>query len=302
MTNRFRAAAAALSLVAVAGLASACGSDDSGDSAGGGSGGSSTKLTVGMSFPYEPWQVGDGTTQKDGIEPELLAAIGKKAGIEFDIENVDFAGIVTGTQSGKYDLAVSGLGVYGARLKALNFVPDAKTGYTMMSRAEDAGKYTKLADLCGQKVAVGTGTKSLTDAYSANGDSSQGDASDPSFGVCKDNPIQLDVVDDNGVLLSVQTGKDVAGLATIQTLESFANKAANKGKYYVADPYNNVYFGIGIPKDQTELADKIIAAEKSVIEDGTYDEIMEKYKSYFGSEDLFEASKITADDVKLITE
>jgi polar amino acid transport system substrate-binding protein len=287
MQLRHSATLLAVSLVAVAGL-TACSSADGSSASGDDS--SSKTLTVGMSWPYEPWQVGDGTDTTQGIEPELLAAIGEKAGYTMDIKNVDFTGIITGTQSGKYDLAVSGLGIYGDRLKALNFIPDAKTGYTMLINAADAATYTTLTDLCGVTVSVGNGTKSATDVEVANG-TKDDDGSDWA-GACKDNPIQFTAFDDQaGQDLSMQTGKVKAELLTQQVAQSLADKSA--GAYVVAEPYSFVNFGIGLTKDNTKLGDELVAAFKEVIADGTYDEILAKYKQ--------QAAALTESDIVLQT-
>lgn len=289
MTKRHVTGLAAVSLLAVAGLLGACGNSEDASSASD-SGSATEELTVGMSWPYEPWQVGDGKSQKDGIEPELLAAIGEKAGIEFDIQNVDFTGIITGTQSGKYDLAVSGLGIYGERLEALNFIPDAKTGYTMLINAADEDTYTTISDLCGVAVAVGNGTKSATDVEVANG-TKEPDGSDYA-GACKDDPIKVSAFDDQaGQDLAFSTGKVEAELLTQQVAQGYADKSG--GKYAVATPYSYVNFGIGLAKDNTELAERLIAAFKEVIADGTYAEILAKY-------DQADAA-LTADDIELVT-
>lgn len=289
MHFRHSAAITAVSLLAVAGLVTGCSS--SGSSAAAGSTSEPKTLTVGMSWPYEPWQVGDGTTTKGGIEPELLAAIGAKAGYTMDIQNVDFTGIITGTQAGKYDLAVSGLGIYGDRLKALNFIPDAKTGYTMLINATDTTKYTTLGDLCGVPVSVGNGTKSATDVEVANGTKdSDGSAW---AGVCKDNPIQVTAFDDQaGQDLALQTGKVSAELLTQQVAQTLADKSA--GKFVVAEPYSFVNFGIGLTKANTDLGNKLVDAFKQVIADGTYDQILAKYGQ--------QAAALTEADITLQTE
>lgn len=284
-----RATASTLALVATAAVITSCAATDSTGPTE--ADGETITLTVGMSWPYEPWQVGDGTSVKDGIEPELLAAIGEKAGITFDIQNVDFTGIVTGTQSGKYDLAASGLGVYGDRLEVLNFIPDAKTGYTMVINAQDEATYTTIGDLCGVEVAVLNATKSYNDIEIANA-TTEDDGSDW-YGVCQNDPIVFQAYDDQaGQDLAFSTGKVEVGLLTEQVAQSFVEKSG--GDYLVVEPYSYVPFGIGIPKDDTELAETLIKAFKAVIADGTYLEILEKYGQA--------ESALTADEIVLLTD
>jgi polar amino acid transport system substrate-binding protein len=296
MTKRFTTPIAAITLAAVASLASACGSSDStaGSASGDASGAAPEKVTVGMSWPYAPWQVGDGTTQKGGAEPDILAAIGKAENIDFELENVDFTGIVTGTQSGKYDLAVSGLGVYGDRLKALDFVPDASTGYTILENKADAQKYTTIGDLCGVKASVGNGTRNASDVEVANGTAEPSDSIQKAYaGVCKSNPIKADDFNDQGSQdLAFQTGKDAVELLTQQVAENYAEKS--DGKFVAAQPYAHVFFGMGVAKDNTALADKLIAGMKAIIANGSYAAILKKYK--LGSD-----SGVKASDVKLLT-
>ncbi|WP_392507970.1 transporter substrate-binding domain-containing protein [Naumannella halotolerans] len=289
MTHRPRAALATCSILAIAAVASACsGSDTAAEPD------APETVVVGMSWPYEPWQVGDGSGTKEGVEPEILAAIGEKQNLEFELQNVDFSGIITGTQSGKYDLAVSALGIYGDRLNALNFVPDARTGYTSLVNAEDEGKYSSLQDLCGVSAAVLNGTRNQSDVEVANG-TAEPDSTQQSFaGVCADNPIQAEFYNDQaGQDLAFQTGKAEVEMLTLQVAQQKA--ADSEGKYAVAEPYAEVLFGMGVAKNNTELSDKLIAGMKEIIADGTYEEILTKYG-------LDSSSAVTESEVTLVTE
>lgn len=294
------AALAAAALAAASALSGCGGPSASGASASGGS--SSKTVVVGTSAPFEPWQFfeSDGKTLT-GIEPDLLHAIGKKVGINFEIKNVEFTGLVPGVQGGKYGAIASALGIYGGRIKALDWVPDGNLGYAIGSRAADAGKYTKVADLCGVKVGVGPAQKSTVDAYSANGDAAQGDTDDPWFGVCKSNPIKISVMDDDQVFIALKTNKvDAVMVPYLGGLDQ-ANAAANKGLYSIAEPYNTIPQGIGISKANTDLGNKIAEGMKEIIADGEYQKIYAKYKSSFPANG-FQPAQITADEAKLITE
>jgi polar amino acid transport system substrate-binding protein len=277
MTNRLTTATAAVSLFALMAVGVAGCSTNASASTTAASGSaplasevpsyvkSKGTLTVGMTFGYTPWEMykKDGKTQT-GIEVDLLNAIGKQLGVKMDIQNVNFDGILAGTESGRYDLAVSGLGIYPERTKVIDFVPDAKTAYTFFAQDQYKDKLKTVDDLCGYKAGYGSGTHDQIEIQTLNQT------------VCKSDPIKATSYSDgNSQLLAMQNKKDDVSFLTKQVATTVLS--SNPGKYYIGTPYMYVDFGIGVSKSHKDLSKAIADAETALIKDGTYDKILAKY-------------------------
>lgn len=159
MTSRFSKKALRTSLVALATAAalvlSAC--------AGGGGGGGGTEepggedqglmtpgtLVVGMNLQYKPEMYLDDDGNPVGYDVDLLNALAADMGVELQIENLDFNGLIPGLQAGQFDMVSVGFGATDERKKVISFtrgyVPYAtilavRKGESLGSTIEDFNK------------------------------------------------------------------------------------------------------------------------------------------------------------------
>lgn len=104
----------------------ACGSDGS-TPASAGSGGASNglqkdgTLTVGMNLQFKPEMYLDDAGKPAGYDVELLNKLATELGVQLDIQNLDFNGLIPGLQSKKFDLVSVGLTATDARKQVIDF-------------------------------------------------------------------------------------------------------------------------------------------------------------------------------------
>ncbi len=77
-------------------------------------------LTVGMNLQFEPQMYLDGG-EPAGYDVELLELMAEDMGVELDIQNLDFNGLIPGLQSKKFDLVSVGLSDTPERRQAVDF-------------------------------------------------------------------------------------------------------------------------------------------------------------------------------------
>lgn len=101
--------------------------------------------------PFEfvdPTKTGD--AQYVGMDIEIAQYIADKIGVELQIVPLDFTAVLAGVADGKYDMAISAMAYDPARDAAMNlsqvYYSDG-TGYGLLVRAEDAGKYESIESL-----------------------------------------------------------------------------------------------------------------------------------------------------------
>jgi polar amino acid transport system substrate-binding protein len=281
----------AMGLMALAG----CGSDslDSGEKKGGEVNASVDKeaaalvpkeikdkgtLTVGSDASYAPSEFlgGDGKTI-EGFDVDLFTAVAKKLDLKVEFVNAKFDSIITGVQGGKYDVGVSSFTVNEDRMKQVNMVSYFNAG-TQWATAAGNPKGVDPDKPCNATVSVQQGTVQ------------QEEDLPPKIAACKQagtpmrDPLTYEGQDE--VTANVVSGKADAMLAdspvVAYAVEQSKGKLEALGDIYDAAPYGYV-----IPKDQTELADAVVAALKSLKEDGGYDKALKGWGVEAGAIDDF---------------
>ncbi|WP_207264715.1 basic amino acid ABC transporter substrate-binding protein [Desulfovibrio sp. Huiquan2017] len=114
-------------------------------------------ITVGNSPDYPPFEsIGD-SGERVGFDVDLLNAIAAKMGIKVKWVTMDFAAIVTATQSGQVDMGMSGFSITAERAEQVSFSdPYIASGQAIVVRNDSDIK--SAADLKGKKIAVQLGT------------------------------------------------------------------------------------------------------------------------------------------------
>jgi len=137
--------------------------------------------------------------------------------------------------------------------------------------------YDKDADLgrlAGKTVAVQSGTsqvgelKKLNETFKSSGKSAI-------------NILQFP--QDSDAQLAVTSGKAQAQMDD-QSVAAYTVKTFDNGGTFqlvndpsVASSFSNAIIGVGVPKDDTQLRDAVQKALQSLIDDGTYKQVLDKY-------------------------
>ena len=224
-------------------------------------------LVVGSDASYAPSEflAGDGATIQ-GFDVDLFTAVGKTLGLKVEFQNASFDTIITGVQGNKYDVGVSSFTVNADREKQVNMVSYFNAG-TQWAAATGNPKNVNPDSPCGLTVAVQKGTVQLDDDLP------------PKVAACKTagKPIKVLVYDKQDVATAaVASGKADAMLADSPVVAYAVKQSTGKleavGEIYDAAPYGYV-----IPKDQTDLANAIVAALKALDSSGDYKKVLDTW-------------------------
>src|SRR3712207_3353908 len=90
-------------------------------------------------------------------------------------------------------------------------------------------------------------------------------------------PIQIDQYDaQSDATAAIASGRAAAGLADSPVM-AYAVQQTNGQLELLGDIYDSAPYGYVIPQDQAEFAQAIADAVQSLIEDGTYQEVLERW-------------------------
>lgn len=273
-----------LALIAAVSVLAGCGSDKKAESAGATASTTATKddaaaaklpadfkgpITVATDASYPPNEFYD-TDNKTiiGMDIDLTNAIAETLGTTAKISNVSFDAILTGIQAGKYDLGVSSFTDNKEREETVDFVTYLTAGTGFYTNAAKPATITGLDDLCGKTVALEKGTTQQADAETQS-KTCEADGKDP---------VTVSIfADQNAANLAITSGRAEVGMADSPVASYIVEKSGGKlervdAKYdFGAAPY-----GIALAKD-SDLTPAIQAAVQSLMDNGTYTAILEKW-------------------------
>jgi polar amino acid transport system substrate-binding protein len=296
LTRRTATAVAALASAAL--VVSGCGGGSSGGGTGSGGGGgnaagssgSSTALpsasadsslaaqvpadvksdgtiTVGTDSTYAPSEfiAEDGSTIV-GFDVDLFTLVARKLGLKAKFQTADFGSIIAGVNSGKYEVGVSSFTVNAEREAQANMISYYSAG-TQWSTKKGNPNNIQPDNACGKKIAVQKNTVQVDDITKRSKDCTS-----------KGKPaITVDqYTGQDQATASIVSGKDDAGLADSPVM-AYAVKQTNGQLQLLGDVYDSAPYGYVVPKADTQFAQAIAAAVKALIQDGSYQKVLEKW-------------------------
>jgi polar amino acid transport system substrate-binding protein len=114
------------------------------------------KLVLGTSADYPPYEFHKIDGDKDeivGFDIEIAKEIAADLGVELEIKDMNFKGLLPALQTGKIDIVIAGMNPTPAREKEVDFSKIYyKAVHSVLIRTEDKEKYKNLEDLKGIKV------------------------------------------------------------------------------------------------------------------------------------------------------
>ena len=122
----------------------------------------SGKLVVGTSADYAPYEYHTMVNGKDtivGIDISIINEIAKDLGVQVEIVDMSFDGLLSALNIDKVDIVIAGMNPDAERKKAVDFSKiyyEAKQG--VLVRTEDKDSIKSIADLSGKKVGAQLGT------------------------------------------------------------------------------------------------------------------------------------------------
>ena len=223
-------------------------------------------ITVATDASYAPNEFKKPDGSIVGWDVDFAKALGQQMGLKVDVVNVTFANIIPGLKAKRYDLGISSFTDTKEREATVDFVTYYNAGTAFFVPTQGGPNIQSLADLCGHKVAVESGTTQETDAKAQSKKCTQ--AGKPKVTV-QSYPTQT------AANLALSSGRAEVSMADSPVADYQVKQSGGKfklsGQIYGAAPY-----GIAIPKG-TGLAPAVQAGVKALISDGTYMNILNKW-------------------------
>ncbi|QIE45993.1 transporter substrate-binding domain-containing protein [Pseudohalocynthiibacter aestuariivivens] len=217
---------------------------------------------------YKPFIYKTADGELTGFDYEIGNAICEVLEAECSWTEQDFDGLIPGLLAGKYDAILASLSITEQRKRVVDFTGKYyHVGFVFVG-PENAGIESE-ADLAGKSVGVQRGT--VTERYVS---------SEIPEAEVRAYPTQ------DEVWLDLAAGRIDAGLAHKLVVEDgFLNTERGKGfQVFGKEHFEQEYFGegagIAVRKADVEMRDAISGAIATLRENGTYQEINEKYFAY----------------------
>jgi polar amino acid transport system substrate-binding protein len=224
-------------------------------------------LTLGSDVSYPPQEFfAVGSTTATGFDIDLGKALADAMGLKYAVVNTPFDGIIPALNSKKFDIMISAMTITDARSATVDFIPYFVAGESFVVTSNSTVLPTKLADLCGKKVAAESGTAELDEANGLNA----------AGGACVSNHVQVVTFQkDTEALAELKKGNvDIhftdSPVAAYEVQQTTGLKVSG-GIIEVAPE------GIAIRKADTAIEDPVKAAFAQLKSDGTYASLLKKW-------------------------
>jgi len=222
-----------------------------------------TVLKAGCNPEFPPFESVDDNNVIIGFDADLAAEISKDIGVTIELESTSFDSIITGIQTGLYDLGISGFYITEERQANVDFsIPYLQDGQSCIIKVDS--DITDNASLMGKKIGSQNGTTGMDAAEEST---SEGNA----YAYTK----ALDAVMD-------LQGNKLDAVITDTPVARRLVKELGDATLTISDTviFNAEYYGIAIPKGNDDLKAKIDASIERMQADGTIDALVVKWDIY----------------------
>ncbi|MGO1463309.1 MAG: transporter substrate-binding domain-containing protein [Marinobacter sp.] len=195
-----------------------------------------------------------------GFDMEIISEVADRAGFDYNLNTMDFNGIIPALQTGNVDIAIAGITITEKRGKIVDFSdPYYDSGLRILVRSNN-DDVTELSDLEGLKIGSKIGSTS--------------------YDFLKKN------LDDNDGVTPYPGSSDMYMALMSRSVDAVFYDAPNVGYFArtkgegkvktVGKLYEGQQYGIALKKG-SEWVDEVNDAIASMKEDGTYKDIYEKW-------------------------
>ena len=255
-------AAMAVTLLAGCGGGGDTASTEASSAASAGAESGSDVVVVGTNPTFAPFEYQDDEGNMTGFDLDLMEAIGEDQGFDVEFQSMEFDALTGALTTGQIDAVAAGMSITPERLESVAFSDpyiDASLSIMVAADSDIAGPDDLEGKVVGAQIGT-TGADEVT-ALQDEGTIAEGKILD-NYNTC---------------LQELISGGCDAVIIDLPVGEEYVDQRPDDVKL-VGEPYQAVFYGIAVDPENTELLDKINAGLAAVIEDGTYDELCEKYE------------------------
>jgi polar amino acid transport system substrate-binding protein len=225
-------------------------------------------VQVGTDPTLPPYEFTDENDELAGLDIELGQLIGCKLGVEVEYSAIDFAGLLTAVQAGRYDFAIAGISDTPERSEVMDLVDYQTEGTAIIVPKGNPGGIKTIDDLCGLNVAAVQGSVPLELLTRKNEK-------------CAEPITLLPLPSSSEGFLAVRSGRADASMETLGSAIYYQQSEDHGGdlEALTTELYAQGYQAIAFPKDDesAKLRDAVHAALTALVEEGAYAELYEKW-------------------------
>jgi polar amino acid transport system substrate-binding protein len=228
-------------------------------------GSSSKNLVVGTSADYPPYESVDEQGNYVGFDMDLIREIGTRIGQQVEIKDMPFDSLIAAVQEGKVDAVIAAMQKSAARQEKVDFSDGYHTQVdAFLVNGDSTISMTKPQDAAGLKIGVQTGT--LQEQWAV-------DNLVP-LGTQEDQIFRYERVDQGA--LDVKNGRIDVLFINADPAAALAEKEGLKVALVTGDTVDAPQ-AIAVQKGNTELLNKINDALAAMQQDGTVDQLLQKW-------------------------
>ncbi|MGI5854260.1 MAG: basic amino acid ABC transporter substrate-binding protein [Bacillota bacterium] len=221
-----------------------------------------TTLIMGTEASFPPFEMTDDNNEVIGFDADLAYAIAEELGLELDIRNQPFDGLIGALQAKQIDMVVSGMTITEERKQSVSFSNPYYNAKQAVVVREGETRVTSMEDLANLIIAVQMGTTGAIKAEEI-----KGTADDP-------NLKQYEKV--NEAFMELTNGRVDAIIIDAPVAASYLKQF--EGLVTVDSiVFEDEQFGIAVNKEDEELLNDINTALDNIMSSGKYDELIQKW-------------------------
>lgn len=228
--------------------------------------GRAVKWTTSVGYPPMEMYASNG---KDiiGVDAAISQAVMRRMGLEMSIENQEFNSQIPGIMSGRYDVVISSMTDNEERRQTTTFVDYVQAGNAFLVPKGNPEGVKEPMDLCGKTIAVVDAGSSAAIAEEFSKGCTE--AGKPEYKI-------LPFEGDQNVNLALKSGRADATVTDYPVAQWHASKPENNMTSVPIEGGESIW-GIGVGNDDPEFAKAMQASLQSLIDDGTYAEILKAW-------------------------
>lgn len=210
-----------------------------------------------------------------GREIDIVSAVADRLGVAVRWRDTGgFDNIIPGLKSGRYDLAASNIDANKKRLQQVDFVGYYNASRLALVARKDSGlgPFNTFAELCGQTVGAGAGTSQVTRLQLASDACKADGKAEITIPIFPDRPAGVQAV------ISGRVPMFFGPYEGLRYQASHVKPLTLAGEITIED----TIVSIALPKG-SPLEKSVQAALNSLIKDGTYQQILDKWEIGFGA-------------------
>lgn len=195
-----------------------------------------------------------------GFDVDLINALAKEARIEIEINTVDFAGLIAGVSSGKFDMGIGGITITEERKKNIDFSDPYYESGLILAVLKDNDEIQSIDDVDGKLIATQQGSTSEDYLRDNTGAEIEG---------------FINILE---AYQNVLAGRAEAVLYDLPNVQYYSQKETGGELKTVGEKLTGEDYGVAFPKG-SEIVETIDEALTALKENGTYGDI---YEEWFG--------------------